>query len=181
MIKLACFATLSSRAAVWAEGFFRPALTSLICLNHSGCATKQTECRNPTTSQPQLNTNLSESVPWKKVPSPILWQHFHSSGIWIVFLGTTSGLSLHCLPEEDPCLMHMPSWHREQANHNILLTVLKACVLPNFIHSTDVATGFWTEVMLLSDFHPFRTSHSRANAAKTLLHYSSFSHVSIKV
>lgn len=38
----------------------------------------KTERRNLTTPQPQLNTNLSDSIPWKKVSSPILWQHFHS-------------------------------------------------------------------------------------------------------
>lgn len=48
--------------------------------------------------------------------------------------------------------MLRPSWHREQANHNILLTLLKASVLPIFTHSTDVAMGFWTEAMFHQPF-----------------------------
>lgn len=47
-------------------------------------------------------------VPWKKAPSPVPDITFIPGSIWTVFLGISSGLSLHCLWEEDPWLMYMP-------------------------------------------------------------------------
>lgn len=128
MLKLACFATWSSQAALWAEAVFRPALTSYLLKSlRIYCKTGNAEtlqCHRPSLTQIPLTLYLG-----KKFQSPSSDSTCIPGGIWTVFLGTSSGLSLHCLQEEDPCLMRVPSWHREQANHNILLTVLCACQL----------------------------------------------------
>lgn len=79
-------------------------------------------------------------------------------------------LGYHCTV----CKRKIPAWCTcPLGTGNKLITIsYPLCLCPaHFIHSTDVAIGFWMEVMLLSTFHPFRTSHSRINAAKTLLHY----------
>lgn len=132
---------------------------------------------SPSLTQISLTPCLGKK---SQAPSPEIT--FIPGGIWTVFLGISSRL-FTALSVAGKILAWCAccSWQREQANHNILLTALKPVPCPIFIHSTDVATGSWAEVGLPSAFHPFRTSHSKINATKTLLCYSSFNHVSIEV